>query len=1040
MRDIEDNISVLVENHFPQFYREQGNTFVNFVKEYFVWAEQTNNNIYFTRNLLEYRDIDKTIDTFLTHFEQKYLVNTPVDFDLSRFNIKKSKDFYSSKGTERGTKLLLNRVYGASDVELYFPSKDIIKASDGEWVVPVYLELSLSPKTASFQGKQVSGSFTGATAFVEGVSRKMINGKYIDVLSLSNVRGYFSYDEIITADGDLNDCPRVIGSLTEITIDDAGRNFAVGDVVDVISSRRGKQGKARINSVQASTGKVTFTLLDGGSGYRLETVPVIAEKMLVVSNKTFSNSYIPDFEIDETVYQPLANITFYSSNTSFELETVVVGSNSTANVAQGRVVGRQQKTIRGLASSNSTSNTVTGINTSFMEDVATNDYIKFQACTSTFQVSSVLSNTSLALTTFGPNVLANTVVSANGSMLLIVTSGNWFNADRIYNSSALVSSYSDLTASGLVVGVNASAIGLVSVVNTFTPNNYNFIYGGSSNVYANVNIVGTGSGATFQVGSLTDEEVVYLNTDRIGENNAITTVQLSGTVSANATSPQVNGVGTSFTTQLYKGAYFKFYGSSLVYQVNAISNNTILTLTTNGRAAVGNTYSITNGAYTTLPINALKYGFPKLPTANLSTIINNALTRDDYAIGTIASLTGINPGTGYNISPFVLTRDEDIAGFERRDLSVSISNTVGTFLVGEEITQDFSAPSYTLSTSGSNTSFIVNETITQVINTTANGYGQLISSNTSASVITVSGISNSSFGNSFVNSGFSSVLTGTVTSNTTSPQVNGVGTSFTSEISAGDYIKFSGNNLLFKVNSITNNTILSLTTNSALILSTNTIIKATNVAVGMTSGTFFFVNTAIANTQLSLSRGSVINVSPNLLSVKRKTFNQTFTGNVQITGSLSGATADVNSVTQIEDSALMGNNAVVNSFAGIVSGSVTGLSVIDSGFAYEDGELITLVKENSSYVATGFANLINQGIGEGYFKSTRGFLNSDKYIHDGDFYQFYSYQVKTSLPLNTYGETLKKLVHVAGTKLFGNVVKTSNVNVTITTSGVEIST
>jgi hypothetical protein len=225
-----------------------------------------------------------------------------------------------------------------------------------------------------------------------------------------------------------------------------------------------------------------------------------------------------------------------------------------------------------------------------------------------------------------------------------------------------------------------------------------------------------------------------------------------------------------------------------------------------------------------------------------------------------------------------------------------------------------------------------------------------------------------------------------------------------------------------------------------LILSTNTIIKATNVAVGMTSGTFFFVNTAIANTQLSLSRGSVINVSPNLLSVKRKTFNQTFTGNVQITGSLSGATADVNSVTQIEDSALMGNNAVVNSFAGIVSGSVTGLSVIDSGFAYEDGELITLVKENSPYVATGFANLINQGIGEGYFKSTRGFLNSDKYIHDGDFYQFYSYQVKTSLPLNTYGETLKKLVHVAGTKLFGNVVKTSNVNVTITTSGVEIST
>jgi len=122
------------------------------------------------------------------------------------------------------------------------------------------------------------------------------------------------------------------------------------------------------------------------------------------------------------------------------------------------------------------------------------------------------------------------------------------------------------------------------------------------------------------------------------------------------------------------------------------------------------------------------------------------------------------------------------------------------------------------------------------------------------------------------------------------------------------------------------------------------------------------------------------------------------------------------------------------------NGSIASISVIDSGYAYEDGEDITITKEGSTFVATGYANLINQGVGEGYFKSTRGFLNSDKYIHDGSFYQAYSYQVRASVALGVYADTLKKLSHVAGTELFGNLIKTSNVDVQITSTGVEIDT
>ena len=1032
MKEIEDSISVLVHNHFPDFYKEEGDTFVTFVKAYYEWAQQTNNHIFFTRNLLDYRDIDKTIDAFLVHFKEKYLIEAPVSISTTRQNVKNSLDFYRTKGTERGTKLFFKEVFSSSDTEVYFPGKDILYASDGEWFVPVYLEVSISEKTKTFIGKQITGSFSGATAFVESVGRKSVGGKFFDVVFLSNVKGNFAYEEVVTSDGVLQGCPKIIGSLTNITIIDSGRNFSVGDVVSIVSSQTGKQGKARIDSIESSTGKVSFNLLDGGTGYRITTTPLISEKTLKIRNFTSSNVYVSSFTPDETIYQPLVNVVFTTSNTFFEVGDLLTFSNSTANVSTGRLAGTTQIEISGVATSNATSNLVIGTGTFFSSELEANDYIRFNSCTTIYQVNSVSNDTHLYLKTNGADVTANTLVMANGVMLLLPVSGNFALADRISNSTALISSYSNVTASGKFVGGNTTFIGLYSVSNTFTSNGYNYIYGSSSNAVANVEIVGSGSGATFSIGSLTDTETVYLNLDVISENNAIVTTQLTGTVTANSTSPNVVGTTTLFSTELYSGAYVKFSGNTLVYQVNSVTNNTFLSLKSNGPDVTANTISITNGSYLSIPLNCLQYGFPKLLGSNSTTIINNALTKNSYTIGTIASLSQINPGNNYSISPIVRIRDDEIVGFDRRNLSLVLTGTSGVFVAGEEITQDYSDPGFTLAVSGSNTAISITETITQQINNTSNSYGEVSFSNLSLVVV--------STGSNFVNSALGANLTGTITSNTTSSRVNGFSTLFTSELNSGDYIKFSGNTLIFQVNNIVSDTEMYLTANSSLLTAGNTYVLATNVAVGMTSNTIFFVNTAVSNSIISISRGTVLSVSSNTLNIKRKTFNQSFTTGVQINGSTSGASANVASVTQIDESPIMGNNAIVNSYAGIVEGSISSLSVINSGFSYEDGEIINVVGANATYIATGYANLINQGVGEGFFKSTKGFLNSDKYIHDGYFYQFYSYQVKSPLPLNEYSETLKKFMHMAGTILFGNVFKTSVANVTISSLGVTIET
>lgn len=50
------------------------------------------------------------------------------------------------------------------------------------------------------------------------------------------------------------------------------------------------------------------------------------------------------------------------------------------------------------------------------------------------------------------------------------------------------------------------------------------------------------------------------------------------------------------------------------------------------------------------------------------------------------------------------------------------------------------------------------------------------------------------------------------------------------------------------------------------------------------------------------------------------------------------------------------------------------------------------------------------------------YYNSGMRIQDSDFYQEYSYQIKSSLDKSLYEKTLKETVHLAGTKMFGDFV------------------
>lgn len=264
--DIDKNISQLIANQFPDFYREEGELFIAFVKAYYEWLESetyidktdpdsnkwvevVNESavLHNSRKLPEYRDIDKTIEAFILDFKNKYL--SDIQFNVAtnkRLFVKNALEFYRAKGTPRAIDLFFKLVYGL-EAKTYLPSDDLFRLSDNSWTNERYLEIKADKSNINFVGKTVFGSVSGASAYAEKLIRVKSDTKFIEVLYLSGLNGDFQTDELIYAYedleiGDIEYRNKVIGSLTTFEITSSDDGFEIGETVYV---KRGTGKKAK---------------------------------------------------------------------------------------------------------------------------------------------------------------------------------------------------------------------------------------------------------------------------------------------------------------------------------------------------------------------------------------------------------------------------------------------------------------------------------------------------------------------------------------------------------------------------------------------------------------------------------------------------------------------------------------------------------------------------------------------------------------------------------------------------------------------------
>lgn len=300
---VEKNIAFKIAQQFPAYYREYGSELVAMVEHYYKFVEtQPNMGVYNSRKMFEYRDVGTTLSEMLIFFKKKYMADMPpLDDDRTvKFVIRNVLDLYRRKGTEAGL-VLFFRMFYKEDIEVLYPAKYMLKASDSIWKTGVYLQMIPNNNTfLSRQGvryeykellsRNIYGSISKAKAIVDKINFVYLNGTLTPIIYLTAVKGTFvRFDDIMSRlNGEDVAFGKLNGSADSITIDEqyggtTGNN--IGDIFN-LQSDYGKGGTAIVTELQSEfTGTINYKIKNGGFGYTIDnTKLLVSNQVLVLPN------------------------------------------------------------------------------------------------------------------------------------------------------------------------------------------------------------------------------------------------------------------------------------------------------------------------------------------------------------------------------------------------------------------------------------------------------------------------------------------------------------------------------------------------------------------------------------------------------------------------------------------------------------------------------------------------------------------------------------------------------------------------------------
>ena len=574
-----------------------------------------------------------------------------------------------------------------------------------------------------------------------------------------------------------------------------------------------------------------------------------------------------------------------------------------------------------------------------------------------------------------------------GEDMLRISDGTWIepryleitNTENLENFVGKVifglsSSSTGLVESYIREPINQSIIGVLYLSNIL-PRNGNFIVGEKIAIQEdlfNSNTIDYTSSPTV-IGSLDSLEIISGGQDfKIGDilkianksitNNNIISFGIDGKV--RVTELQ-RGFGSLTFDIVSKG--FGYMANSLIFLYRGDGD-----VTGNGASfslgAIAGTQSIQYNSdlicdYANLTLNITQFNFPSNPTGNVTSTFNSVLTFPTSTFGSISSLTSIVTGNSYTQPAFVFVQSTQLSNNLVGNVSyTTLSNTV----------------------TGTSTIFLSHFTNGSIIRLQSNSS----LSNTIEYVVIRS-----------VNSDTDLTLYGPPSfSSTSSAQYRCAPVILPSNFALYESVMFR-----------TDGTVNGLNANVTAYPSVgNNIVKAVT-AINSGKG-FVEDNIVIAY------RFGAVNTPIVVLGGNNYSNGETL---VFIGG---GTTAPALGYITTNTTGGVASTTLTYEGSGYLSIPSISVQTANGSGAY----LTTTLKEfNTFSEVRGRVRKTGLGRGLGYWSTTRGFLNADKYIQDSYFYQDFSYQIKAASSLERYKNIFYNTFHTAGTELFGRFVLTT---------------
>jgi hypothetical protein len=254
-------IAIALERQIPEHIREEYALFVDFIKAYYAFLEQTQQ-----RDLEDIRSIDRTLDEFVIRFKRELSALFPTTgLEDERFILQRLREFYKSRGSKESYQFLF-RAFFNRDAEIVNPSTQILRASDGKWQQEksIFVEAYSGKELFELAGKiiklktlkkHIDVYCPRVKYYRAGMYEVFIDRAYTSDISINDVVSYNDIDV-----GTITPCPAKYSILR------SGSGFEVGKLYN-LPSESGDGSVIKITKVDSNGGIKKIQIISFGLDY-----------------------------------------------------------------------------------------------------------------------------------------------------------------------------------------------------------------------------------------------------------------------------------------------------------------------------------------------------------------------------------------------------------------------------------------------------------------------------------------------------------------------------------------------------------------------------------------------------------------------------------------------------------------------------------------------------------------------------------------------------------------------------------------------------